>query len=150
MLVAQTDASGADLHWLWDDRCAECHGHSAEFARQFLQLNGNQLQGRHPGRDLRLFLRNHYSPQAEVDGIYHMLKAQVNSSAHYRVKCRGCHGNAAEFVRTTLLVKEGVLQGRASRRPVAAFMRNHRNLDSEEIEFFVKLLQRVAIEVDIN
>ena len=26
-------ARGIDLHALWDDRCADCHGHSAEFSR---------------------------------------------------------------------------------------------------------------------
>ncbi len=26
--------SGLDLHWLWEDRCKDCHGHSADFARR--------------------------------------------------------------------------------------------------------------------
>jgi hypothetical protein len=36
LAIPAARASGIDLHWLWDDRCATCHGHAGDFARKFL------------------------------------------------------------------------------------------------------------------
>lgn len=43
MLLAAGSASALDLHRYWDDRCAECHGHSASFARQRLSVVDGKL-----------------------------------------------------------------------------------------------------------
>ena len=31
LVMPAVRVSGIDLHWLWQDRCAACHGHSVEF-----------------------------------------------------------------------------------------------------------------------
>jgi len=140
-------ATATDIHWLWDDRCAECHGHSAEFARKFLRISENRLQGQHEFRDLRLFLGNHYTPRHNVTAIYDMLLAQSKTPPRYRDECRACHGGAAAFIRAAIVLHDGALLSRATNQPINAFMQSHRGLEADDIEFFVELLNRVAAEV---
>jgi hypothetical protein len=51
VLLMMTSAGAAspepDLHWLCHDRCAGCHGHAADFARNSLHTPDSQLHGRH-------------------------------------------------------------------------------------------------------
>lgn len=147
LLTAKVGATGIDLHWMWDNRCAECHGHSAEFARKFLQVENDRLQGRHHGEDLRLFLRNHYVSASEADAIYEMLLAQVRTQPRFMRECSNCHGQASTFVRSTMLLQNGVLISRESKQPIRRFMDHHRGLQADDIDFFVNLLTRVAGEV---
>ncbi len=147
LLTAKAGATGIDLHWLWDDRCAECHGHSAEFARKFLQVTNDRLEGRHPVRDFRLFLRNHYLSASEVDAVYEMLLAQVRTAPRFKHECSNCHGQASTFVRRTMLLQKGVLLSRGSKQSIRQFMDGHRGLSPDDVEFFVNLLTRVAGEV---
>jgi hypothetical protein len=148
MLVSTFGIAGTDLHRLWDSRCAECHGHSAEFSRQFLQIKEGQLQGQHHIQNLMLFMRNHYAPADEVDAIYDMLLAQARSAPRFRDECGACHGNAADFVRTRITPQNGELFIRGSGLSVLEFMQTHRGLQQDDIDFFVNLLNRLAIEVN--
>ncbi len=147
LLSAKTGATGIDLHWMWDNRCAECHGHSAEFARNFLQVKNDRLQGRHHVENFRLFLRNHYVSTSEADAVYEMLLAQVRTEPRFKLECSYCHGQASTFVRSTMLLQNGVLISRGSKQPISRFMDDHRGLSADDIEFFVNLLTRVADEV---
>lgn len=140
-------AAGVDLHWLWDDRCAECHGHSGDFTRRFLAVAGGELQGSHHVHDLRLFLHNHYLAGNEVDAVYNMLLAQANNRARFKNECAGCHNSAAIFVRHSLEFRDGVLISRNSGRPVSRFLEHHRDLTLDDVGFFTGLLTRVAHEV---
>jgi hypothetical protein len=140
-------ASGTDLHRLWDDRCAICHGHAGEFAREYLSLSAGSLQGRHHVDDLRRFLNSHYLAGREVDAVYDMLFAQVQTQARFRNECSGCHATAARFVREALLLDDGLLYSRTSGRPVRGFLEHHRNLEPDDIVFYTRLLTRVAGEV---
>ncbi len=140
-------AAATDIHWLWDDRCAECHGHAADFSRSFLRITENQLQGRHHLRDLRLFLGNHYTPRRDVNAVYAMLLAQVQTPPRYRDECSACHGGAAAFIRAAIILREGALWSRATNQSINQLMQTHRGLEPDDIEFFVKLLKRVAAEV---
>ena len=136
-----------DLHWFWDQRCAECHGHSARFARTALAVENGVLVGRHHRDDLTLFLRNHGVPAERVQPVYDMLLAQAQSDPRFQERCGGCHDSAAALARDALVVRGGVLQGRESGRPVAEFMKRHGRLGPDEVPFFVKLLARVEHEV---
>lgn len=40
-------------------------------------------------------------------------------------QCGGCHGHAGDFARRALAVRQGVLYGRDSRRPVAEYLIRH-------------------------
>jgi hypothetical protein len=139
--------AGADLHWLWDDRCASCHGHSAEFARKFLSVSNGELQGRHHLDNLRQFMRNHYLPDSETDATYEMLLAQVLTPPRFRDECSRCHNSASEFVRQALEFRKGVLTGRESGEWVRGFLDRHRGLASADVRFYSDLLERVADEV---
>ena len=142
-------SADTDLHWLWDDRCAECHGHSGDFAREFLSVSGDELQGGHHTDDLKLFLHNHYLSGRLVDEIYNMLLAQANSSSRFRDECSGCHQNAADFVRDKLIDDDSILKVRKTGRRVSEFLHQHRRLSDEDAIFYTELLRRVANEVDL-
>lgn len=140
-------AAGIDLHWLWDDRCSACHGHAGLFAREFLSVSDGRLQGRHHADDFILFLKNHYLAGHEVDAVYNMLLAQVSTQARFRSECSSCHGAAAEFVRNSLDLRNGVLYCRVGNCQVSIFLKSHRGLNPDDVEFFVNVLTRVAHEV---
>lgn len=140
-------AYATDLHRLWDDRCVDCHGHAGEFARQHLQVVSGELIGRHHA-DLRRFLYNHYLPDAEVDAVYAMLRAQADTTAQFAQRCSSCHKRAAAFARSSLQLRSGKLVGVQTGRPVEEFLRQHRDLTPDDAEFFTALLTRVHREVD--
>lgn len=147
LCISKGRASGIDLHWLWDNQCAECHGHSAEFAHKFLKVTDGQLQGNHHVQGLRLFMRNHYTRNTEVDAVYEMLLAQALTKPRFKQECSNCHDRAASFVRQSLVLQDNVLLSRESGQPVREFLQQHRQLDANDINFFMSLLNRVAREV---
>ena len=135
-----------DLHALWDDRCAECHGHSADFARRFLQISDGRLQGRHHVDNLQLFISRHYSTPAQAAAIYAMLQAQTATPPLFRQQCSRCHDSAASLVRNTAILRDGVLLSSRSGQPLHQFLSEHRNLSAQEIDFYYRLLTRIATE----
>ena len=145
--VTLVSAAELDLHWLWDNRCGDCHGHAGEFARQFLTEANGELQGRHHVRDLRRFMHNHYLNPDEVDAIYGMLLAQTRAPARFKTECSRCHESAASFARRSLQLQEGELVSRQSGRNVRRFLAHHQGLQSEDVDYFTRLLTRVAQEV---
>lgn len=149
VLVTQAvGAAGIDLHRLWDDRCAECHGHAGDFARRSLNAAGIELQGHHHVHDLRRFLHNHYLAHSEVDAVYSMLLSQAGTQARFRAECSQCHDTAAEFVRTSLELHGDVLVSRDSGRPIRSrFLEQHSELNPDDVEFFLGVLTRVAREI---
>jgi cytochrome c553 len=147
LAISAVRASDIDLHWLWDDRCAACHGHAGDFARKFLIVTNGELQGPHHVHDLRRFLHNHYLAGNEVDAVYNMLFAQANNQARYKGECVSCHDTAAKFVRNSLGLRDGVLYSRNSGRPVSHFLDHHMDLNPDDVAFFTNLLTRVAHEV---
>ena len=140
-------AAGGDLHRMWDDRCSECHGHAGAFARRSLNVVEGELQGRHHVHDLKRFLSNHYLAENEVDAVHDMLLAQAVTEPRFRSNCSGCHDTAAEFVRSSIELRDGVSYGRRSGKKVIDFLREHQGLHEKEIDFYVEVLTRVAREV---
>ena len=147
LVAGQSWGSGIDLHWLWDNQCADCHGHSGEFARKFLKVNNGQLQGSHNTRDLSTFMRNHYASNIEVDAIYELLLAQALTRPRFKQECSKCHDSAAAFVRHSLILQDEVLLSRQSGQPVREFLLQHRQLGTSDVDFYIDLLNRVAHEV---
>lgn len=145
--ATEVKSSSPDLHKLWDSNCYTCHGHSAEFSREFLRVVNGQLKGRLFENNLRLFLHNHYLAGKQVDAIYAMLLTQASVVPRYKKECSGCHQTAAEFVRESLTLKEGVLYSKEMNIPVSNFLGTHRRLNAEDIEFFMQQLTRVANEI---
>jgi hypothetical protein len=147
LITPVVEATGLDLHWLWDDRCAECHGHAGKFSRKYLSVSNSELQGRHHVHDLRRFLQNHYLIKTEVDAVYNMLLAQANTRPRFKNECSSCHQSASSFVRESLQIRDGLLYSRESGQLVQRFLKHHRSLEVKDIEFFTQLLMRVAHEV---
>jgi len=147
LLPSTVGARGIDLHALWDDRCAECHGHSAEFARKYLKITGGLLQGRHHLLDLRLFLEHHYPPAGQVEAIYQMLLAQTYTPPRFSEECGSCHGRASDFLRQSIVLREGDLKIEKSGSPVQQFLQSHRQLTQDDIEFYMGLFTRLAYEI---
>ena len=139
--------SGIDLHWLWDDRCTSCHGHSSDFAHKFLTASGNRLQGKHHVDDLPVFLRNHYLTDQLADEVYAMLLAQLIYPPRFKNECSSCHGSAAGFVREKLLLQNEELTIRNTATNVNEFLKKHRRLNDKDVGFYLMLLTRVAKEV---
>ena len=145
--ASKSDASSIDLHWQWDNQCAECHGHSSDFAEKFLKLTDGQLQGVHHIDDLRGFMRNHYTSNNEVDAVYKMLLAQAGTKPRFKQECSVCHDRASAFVRQSVVLQDGVLLSRESAQPIENYLQRHRRLQPDDVEFFMRLLNRVAHEV---
>jgi hypothetical protein len=136
-----------DLHRYWDTRCKDCHGDAGAFARRTLRVEGDRLLGAHHERDLDLFLQHHYLTAELVAPVKRMLAAQVVTPPLFALHCSGCHGSAAEFARKSLVLRDDVLVGRASGRPVAQYLQSHGGLPPEQIATVVDSLRRVRAEV---
>ena len=145
--AAEVKFQGPDLHKIWHNKCATCHGDSAELARTFLKVVDGKLQGPLHKENFRLFLHNHYLAGKHVDAIYAMLLAQASVTPRFKPECSGCHQSAAVFVRNSLILKDAVLYSNKLETPVSNFLVTHRGLNAEDIEFFIKQLTRVANEV---
>jgi mono/diheme cytochrome c family protein len=143
---AQVLMAGTDLHWLWDDRCAACHGHSGEFTRRFLRADDGELIGPHHSDNLRIFMRHHYLPASEVDAVYAMLLAQALTPPRFQAECSNCHGSAAQLVRAGTTLHAGDPLRLRSGQTVRQFLQGHRGLQADDIDFYVALLTRVAAE----
>lgn len=139
--------TGLDLHKLWHNHCYDCHGHAGDFARAFLSVSDGELQGRHHVDGLRMFLSHHYLVESEVGPVYEMLLAQANTPPRFQDECSLCHHTAAEFVRNSLDLRDGTLYSRKDGTPTRHFLEGHRKLNSEDVEFFIEQLTRVAREI---
>jgi hypothetical protein len=123
--------SGArDALAIWDSRCEECHGDPAEFAGKYLWDIGGQLQGQHHIDNLDLFMRNHYTPDHEIETINEMLL--------------NCHGDAREFVEQSIWVRGNGITDMKTGADIDEFLPTHQDLQPEDIVFYRKLFARIA------
>lgn len=135
-------AHGFDLQAFWENRCKDCHGSVEAFARQRLSVVDGRLQGRHHVENLKRFMGQHEMGPEHVEGIYAMQLAQVSTGTVYQQKCAGCHKTEAEFARESLVMKDGVVTGRMTGRPVAEFLKRHGKLSAEEQPAVIEMLTR--------
>lgn len=92
-------------------------------------------------------MRNHYTSNTEVDAVYEMLLAQALTKPRFKQECGNCHGSAASFVRQSVFLQDEDLLSRKSSQPIRTFLQQHRQMDTNDIDFFMSLLNRVAREV---
>lgn len=138
----------ADLHAFWDSRCANCHRHAGEFARNHLKIKDGRLTGRNPERDVCAFLVGHGAGEALAGAVCQMLSAQSATPSLFKQKCAGCHETAADLARTGLVPGDGgALKGKSNGRELAEFLVTHGKLEAGELQILVQTLQRVATEV---
>jgi hypothetical protein len=146
-LLAAGSASALDLHRYWDDRCAECHGHSATFARQRLSVVDGKLTGKSHRTGLDAFLANHHTNAELAPQLMAMLAAQATTAPVYAAKCAGCHETAAQLARESLSLKGEEVVLKTSGRPVADLLKRHGKLTPAEAATMVETLKRIVREV---
>lgn len=142
LIPIQTEAR--DALAMWDSRCEECHGDPAIFSSKYLWNIDGQLQGVHHVDNLNLFLRNHYIPKHEIEAIRNMLLSQANSPLRFKAECSSCHGDAIEFVDTSIWVRGSEITGLKSGMDISEFLPTHQGLKQEDVAFFEKLFARIA------
>lgn len=54
---------------------------------------------------------------------------------------------AAEFIRESLVLRDGKIYSKKLDSPVSEFLESHRGLKTDDVEFFMTLFTRVAHEV---
>lgn len=137
-------AQQADLHDLFETRCAGCHGHSGDFARATLSVSGGRVVGSR-GQDLGAFLLRHRGGVSETDAarLLDMFRAQIESGGLFQDRCLTCHGSARDFARIKLILRNGVLFGRYSGREVAPFLVGHARMDAAEAERMTQALRAI-------
>ncbi len=140
-------SDGVDLHAYWDQRCKTCHADAGEFARRFLRVVDGRLQGLHHEDDLDVFLRNHYLDANWVAPVTAMLTAQATTEPVFATRCARCHGSAADTLRSSLLLRDGVLIGVGSGRPVADTLRTHGRVSASQAAIVLDSLERVLGEL---
>lgn len=144
----KTAAAASDLHAFWDNRCADCHRHAGEFARNHLKLKDGRLIGRSPARDICAYLVGHGAGDAMAGPLCAMLTAQAGTRSLFKDKCASCHDTAADLARTGLVAGDGgTLKGKDNGRDVAEFLAEHGKLDPGEVPIVVETLKRVFKEV---
>jgi hypothetical protein len=147
VVLMTTTAVAVDLHAFWDGRCLECHGHAGDFARRHMTVENGTLLGRHHRRDLIEFLGRHEMGPELAPALYQMLLAQAKTQPRFEQKCAGCHGSAAEFVRSSIDRQASSLVSKRSGRAVADILKNHGGLSAEDQASMITTLDRVYSEV---
>jgi hypothetical protein len=145
--LAAGTANALDLHRFWEDRCLECHGHAGTFAREYLSVEDGKLVGRHHKADLKVFLSQHRMGPEQAEAIHAMLLAQASTAPLFEKKCASCHGTAADFVKSSLVTRDAVVVGRDNQLPIAAFLKKHGKLSTDELPLMLETLARVMTEV---
>jgi hypothetical protein len=142
--VWSSDAASVDLHRLFEERCAGCHGHAGDFARETFTVVDGGLRGRHT--DLRAFLKRHQGQQTdeEVEGIYALFLKQVQEGGRFKNQCGMCHQKATRLARKSLIVVDGELRGRYTGNTIRTFLLDHGRLDAQEAAFFYDVLLEVT------
>lgn len=137
-------ADDTDLHALFEARCMTCHGHSGDFARRMLSVEQGRVVGSR-GQPLETFLGRHQGglPGTEVDRLLALFLEQIDSGAVFRDRCLTCHGTARSFAQVHLILRDDVLYGRYSGRPVAAFLTGHGRLDAAGAEQMTEALSDI-------
>ena len=148
MLVTLAETAAArDIRAAWDSRCEECHGDVDTFAGKYLWAVDGKLQGRHHVDNIRLFLGRHYTPKHELAATYDLLLSQANDPIRFRDNCSECHGDAEQFVRQSIFGKDDGMTGVASGEAVRKFLESHRDLQPDDVDFYMRLFVRVKDQI---
>ena len=144
LLLAASGASARSPEKSWDNRCEQCHGDYAEFSRKYLWLVNGQLQGQHHIDNLQLFLEKHYIPSHEVDAVRDLLASEANSASRFSDECGECHGEPEAFVEKSIWVRGEEITAMGVGKEAGEFMQTHQYLKPEDVEFYLKLFNRIA------
>lgn len=143
--IIGASAQTKDPHMLYEQRCGGCHAeHAGDFVGDSLVNSNGDIYGRKSGQELQSFLESgHGSLTAfEIETMVRHLTNIQNSGQLFRTKCRICHDRAVILARRKLIVKDGVLIGRNTKRNIAHFLLGHGRLTPDEVSTMVDVLKR--------
>jgi len=138
-------AQETDPHEIYERSCARCHeAHAGDFAHNRLELKDDRLIGTSSGRDVETFLAGGHGRlgAAERQILIDQLIAIRRSGRLYHDKCLTCHERAADFARSRLIVKDGVLMGRYSGKKTSDVLQDHGRLAPDEVGRMIEVLRR--------
>ena len=138
--ATKTQLTSADAQKLWNKSCFTCHGDSDDIARNFLKVVDGELQGPMHKKTFRTFLTNHYLSKIKANAIYSMLLTQATTKSRFEQECSSCHKKEADLVREKLALHNGILYSRKLKTPVYGFLETHRELNKDDVKFFLKKL----------
>ncbi len=135
-----------DFHELFERRCAACHGHAGDFARETLVIVGGELRGRKSGRPVRAYLATHRGGlDTETAALFtEVLFRQVESGGLFQDLCAICHVRARDLVQARLVIADGRLLGRYSGADMGDFLQGHGRATDEEAQRLYEALLGIA------
>jgi hypothetical protein len=138
-------AQTSDPHWLYEQHCSGCHTpHAGDFVRENLVLSDDKLVGRKSGRELRTVLESGHGKLKpdEIETIVTLMTNIQQSGRLFQEKCMICHDRAVTLARSELILKDGELIGRYSKRDIEQFLSTHGRLSPDEVTKMVNVLKR--------
>lgn len=138
-------AQGIDPHQLYEQRCGGCHvAHAGTFVHESLIASEGGVFGRSSGDELGAFLRaGHGEVSAkEIEAIIEHFTSILRSGRLFHKKCRICHDRAVILARRELIMKDGELIGRYTRRNIRQFLLDHGRLNADELPKLLDALKR--------
>lgn len=145
LLAGPSSAMALDPHAIYERACARCHqAHAGPFAEETLARRDDRVVSARDGRDLETFLEaghGRLSPE-DVSALLDLFNAILSANRLYDGKCRVCHDRGVVLARHELILRDGVLVGRYSGRPVETFLRHHGRLTDDELPVILAMLER--------
>lgn len=140
--AAANAQSTPDPHELFEERCLSCHGHAGSFARANLTLEAEGLVTSR-GMPVGQFLEDHKGglTDAQIAPVLDMFRQHLTSGAIYERNCLFCHDRARDFVRHTLILRDGRLIGRYSGHDTATFLLGHARLGPDDASQMLAVLR---------
>jgi hypothetical protein len=151
--LASAFAQTVDSHRLYEQRCAGCHApHAGDFVRDNLVLSDDMLVGRKSGRDLQVVLESGHGKLTpnEIESIVTLMTNIQQSGRLFQEKCTICHDRAVNLARSELILKDGKLIGRYSKRDIEQFLYTHGRLSPDEVTKMVDVLKRQLTTMQIK
>ncbi len=142
---ADSVAQSTDPHRLYEQNCGGCHTpHAGDFVENSLDRSDDGAVGRSSRKELRAFLEaghGRLTPD-EIESITTHLMSILTSGRVFHRKCIACHDRAVKFARLQLVIRDGELTGRYSKRNIEAFLSGHGRLEPDEVPMMVDVLKR--------
>ncbi len=138
-------AQTIDPHLLYEQNCGGCHApHAGDFVHDSLVRSNGHVQGRKSCQELRAFLQSGHGNLSidEIGAMVRHLTDIQRSGRLFHDKCKICHGRAVVFARDELLLKDGKLTGRYSKRNIEQFLPGHGRLNADEVPGMIEVLKR--------
>ena len=72
---------------------------------------------------------------------------QATAKSRFELECGSCHQTASDLVREKLGLYQGILYNKSSKQPTYTFLESHRDLNKEDVKFFMRKLTFIGYEI---